>query len=83
VAEVDVEPSGGDETFWVTDAAASAVAIAEALGKDGLAAGLLVQASGLKLFSLAGFVQRQDQRLARAPGQLKGVIGAASTPFDV
>jgi chorismate mutase len=83
VAEVEVEPSGGDETFWVTDAAAAPSAIEEALGRDGLAASLLVQTGGLKLFSLAGYVQRQDERLARAPGDLKGVIGAASTPFDV
>ncbi len=83
VAEVDVEPSGGDETFWVTDAAASPAAIADALGRDGLAGSLLVQAGGLKLFSLAGYVQRDDKRLARAPGELKGVIGAASAPFDV
>lgn len=83
VAEVEVEPSGGDETFWVTDAAAAPARIVEALGADGLAASLLAQAGGLKLFSLAGYVQREDQRLARAPGALKGVIGAASTPFDV
>jgi chorismate mutase len=83
VAEVEVEPSGGDETFWVTDAPGSPDAIAEALGRDGLAADLLVQAGGLKLFSVAGYVQRHDERLARAPGDLKGVIGAASTPFDV
>jgi len=43
----------------------------------------MAQAGGLKLFSLAGYVQRDDRRLARAPGDLKGVIGAASTPFDV
>lgn len=83
VAEVDVEPSGGDETFWVTDAPAAPAALAEALGRDGLAASLMAQAGGLKLFSLAGYVQRDDRRLARAPGDLKGVIGAAPTPFDV
>lgn len=83
VAEVDVEPSGGDETFWVTDAPASAASIADTLSRDGLAGSLLVQAGGLKLFSLAGYVQRDDQRLTRAPGELKGVIGAASAPFDV
>ena len=83
VAEVEMEPSGGDETFWVTDCAASPGAVVDELGRDGLAASLLAQAGGLKLFSLAGFVQRDDGRLARAPGDLKGVIGAASTPFDV
>ena len=40
-------------------------------------------AGGLKLFTLAGFVQREDERLHQAPGELKGVIGAASMPFDV
>ena len=55
----------------------------ETLGRDGLAAELMTHGSGLKLFSLAGFVQDQDARLARAPGDLKGVIGAATTPFDV
>jgi hypothetical protein len=83
VAEVEVEPSGADETFWVTDAAAPSTTIEAALGRDGLAATLLAQAGGLKLFSLAGYVQRQDERLARAPGRLKGVIGAASLPLDV
>ncbi|HUO22119.1 MAG TPA: chorismate mutase [Caulobacteraceae bacterium] len=83
VAAVEVEPSGGDETLWVTDSALPAAKIVEALARDGLAADLLVQAGGLKLFTLAGFVQRGDARLERAPGELKGVIGAASTPFDV
>jgi len=83
VAQIEVEPSGSDETFWATDSQSSAGAITQALGHDGLAASPLAQAGGLKLFALAGFVQRQDERLARAPGQLKGVIGAAPTPFDV
>lgn len=38
---------------------------------------------GLKLFSLSGFFQADDPRLARAPGQLTGVIGAAPEQFDV
>ena len=83
IAQVDVEPSGNDETFWVTDAPQSAPAIIETLGQIGFAAEMLGDAGGLKLFALAGYVQRQDERLARAPGRLKGVIGAASTPFDV
>jgi chorismate mutase len=83
VAQVEVEPSGRDETYWVTDAPQSAPAVIEALGRIGFAGELMASAGGLKLFSLAGFVQRQDERLNSAPGELKGVIGAASSPFDV
>lgn len=83
VAEVEVEPTGDDVTFWVTDAALPAAAIEEALGRDGVAADLLAQAGGLKLFTLAGFHQPEDERLARAPGRLTGVIGAAPGPLDV
>ena len=43
----------------------------------------MLQSGGLKLFSLAGFYQKDDERLARAPGRLSGVIGAAPEPFDV
>src|SRR5207302_459280 len=73
VAEVEVEPTGADNTFWVTDAPSP----------DGAAATLLVEAGGLKLFTLAGFYQADDPRLARAPGKLSGVIGAAPAPLDV
>ncbi len=83
VAEVEVEPTGGDQTFWVTDSPKSASAIVEALGQDGVAAEPLAEAGGLKLFSLVGFFMPGDERLARAPGKLTGVIGAAPTPFDV
>jgi hypothetical protein len=83
VAEVEVEPTGGDETFWVTDAARPAASIEEALGRDGVAARLLAEAGGLKLFGLAGFYMDGDERLSRAPGSLTGVIGAAPAPFDV
>ncbi len=83
VGEVDVEPTGADNTFWVTDATQRAEAIEEALSHDGVAASLLVEAAGLKLFRLAGFYQTDDQRLARAPGELSGVIGAAPSPLDV
>lgn len=83
VAEVEVEPTGDDRTFWVTDAAQPAPAIEEALSRDGVAATLLVAASGLKLFVLSGFYQANDPRLARAPGALSGVIGAAPAPLDV
>jgi len=83
VAQVEVEPSGRDETFWVTDSAKSPPAIIEELGRIGFAAEMLANAGGLKLFTLAGYVQREDPRLLEAPGELKGVIGAASMPFDV
>jgi chorismate mutase len=83
VAAVDVEPTGDDRTFWVSDAPGPAAGIEGALGRDGVAAELLAEAGGLKLFLLAGFYQREDERLARAPGQLNGVIGAAPAPLDV
>ena len=83
VGEVDVEPTGDDRTFWVTDAAEPAAAIEAALSRDGVAADLAAEAGGLKLFVLAGFYQRDDARLARAPGRLSGVIGAAPAPLDV
>lgn len=82
-ARVEVEPTGGDITFWVTDAAGASGAIIDALGRDGVAADPLAEAGGLKLFALAGFYQPEDERLARAPGSLTGVIGAAPAPFDV
>jgi len=83
VAEVEVEPTGDDRTFWVTDAPQPGPAIEEALSRDGVAATLLLQAGGLKLFVLSGFYQATDPRLARAPGKLSGVIGAAPGPLDV
>ncbi|MBL8555688.1 MAG: chorismate mutase [Phenylobacterium sp.] len=83
VAAVDVEPTGDDVTLWVTDAPEPAATVEEALSKDGVAAELLVEAGGLKLFGLAGFYQADDARLARAPGRLSGVIGAAPGLLDV
>lgn len=83
VAAVAVEPTGADHTLWVTDAEQGAPAIIDALSRDGVAATPLAQAGGLKLFTLAGYFQRDDARLARAPGRLSGVIGAAPAPFDV
>jgi chorismate mutase len=83
VAEVEVEPTGGDNTFWVTDAAQPARAVEDALSRDGVAATLLAETGGLKLFMLSGFYQPGDPRLARAPGKLSGVIGAAPAPLDV
>ncbi len=82
-ADVAIEPSGADETFWVTDAPGPAQDVVDALGKDGVAACQVQAAGGLKLFKLLGFYQSDDPRLKRAPGRLTGVIGAAPTPFDV
>ena len=82
MAEVAVEPTGDDETYWVTDAPGPAAAVEEALGRDGAAARLLAEAGGLKLFGLSGFYMPGDERLARAPGRLTGVIGASPQPFD-
>ena len=83
VGEVAVEPSGGDETFWVTDAPGPAGAIEEALSHDGVAGRMIGFGGGLKLFALAGFYQTDDERLARAPGRLSGVIGASPAQFDL
>ncbi len=83
VADVAIEPSGADETFWVTDSTEPAAAIVDTMAKDGVAACQLRAGGGLKLFKLAGFYQSDDKRLQRAPGRLAGVIGAAPTPFDV
>ena len=83
VAEVEVEPTGDDRTFWVTDAPGSATTIEAALSRDGVAGDLVAEAGGLKLFALMGFYQAGDERLARAPGRLSGVIGAAPSPLDV
>jgi hypothetical protein len=53
------------------------------MSRDGVAATLVAEAGGLKLFKLAGYYQPTDERLARAPGRLSGVIGAAPAPLDV
>lgn len=70
-------PTGDDRTFWVTDSPLPDARIVAALGASGLAASSLIEAGGLKLFALAGYVQAQDGRLTDAPGSLQGVIGAA------
>jgi len=70
-------PTGNDRTFWATDSQWTDARIVEALGGRGLAASPLIEAGGLKLFALAGYVQAEDGRLTSAPGTLSGVIGAA------
>lgn len=70
-------PTGDDVTFWVTDAAAGEAAIVDHFSGNGLAATPCLSLGGLKLFSLAGYVQSHDARLSTAPGRLSGVIGSA------
>lgn len=70
-------PTGDDLTFWVTDAAVGEAAIVDHFSGNGLAATPCVSLGGLKLFSLAGYVQSHDVRLSTAPGRLSGVIGSA------
>ncbi|HZZ36044.1 MAG TPA: chorismate mutase [Caulobacteraceae bacterium] len=83
VADTRPEPSGNDMTFWVTDVRGPLSAVEAALAAAGVAGELLIQAGGLRLFALHGFYQEHDPRLAKAPGRLSGVIGAASAPLDV
>jgi chorismate mutase len=83
VAEVAAEPTERDETYWVTDAAEPATHIELVLAREGVAARLIAEAEGVRLFGLAGFFERDHAKLARAPGALKGVIGASPTPFDL
>ena len=82
IAQVEVAPTGADQTLWVTDAPDIGKTI-EALSHDGVAGGPLAQHGGLTLYALAGYYQHHDARLARAPGRLHGVIGAAPEPFDL
>jgi len=79
VADVPVEATGDDETYWVSDAPDAQAALDAA----GFNARLIAAAEGSRLFALEGFVQRDDARLAKLPGQVKGVLGAAPTPFDL
>ena len=84
VALVAAEPSGeGDETLWVTDSPKYAYEIETAMSQDGVAARLVTEANGLKLFALSGFYQANDDRLARAPGSLTGVVGVVPVAFDL
>lgn len=70
-------PTGDDRTFWATDSILPNSRISGALSDAGLVATPLIEAGGLKLFVLAGYVQAEDGRLNGAPGKLSGVIGAA------
>lgn len=81
VAAVPTDATGDDRTFWITDAAGPPERVEARLGEAGFAADLAAEAGGLMLWSLAGYVQPSDPRLARAPGRLTGVIGAAPGPI--
>ena len=72
VAAVDLAPSGADQTLWVTDALEPDEQIQAALSSLGMAGDRLADGRGLRLFSIAGYVQADDARLASAPGRLKG-----------
>jgi hypothetical protein len=82
VSSEDTGPTGGDETYWVTDAPGAASRVVEALGAAGFAAETVSETGGLKLMALAGYVQAHDPRLDACPGRLKGVIGSSPQPFD-
>ena len=82
VARVEVGPTGQDETWRATDAAGTFSPVERALGEAGLAGEVVAEAGGLKLVALAGYLQPDDARLARAPGRLMGVVGAAPLPLD-
>ncbi|MFN3229391.1 MAG: chorismate mutase [Asticcacaulis sp.] len=82
VGPVATEPTGHDLTLWVTDAPEPADQIIDILGRIGFAADLISSATGLKLFALSGYVQKDDIRLLSAPGRISGVIGAVAAPFD-
>jgi len=77
VQQTQPGPTGHDRTFWATDSGLPNSRILDALSDAGLAATPLIEAGGLKLFVLAGYVQAEDGRLNGAPGTLSGVIGAA------
>ena len=80
-AAIAPEPTGDDVTFWVSDAQASENKLIEVLSHRGLAAEWLCSAQGVKLFSIIGFVQENDERLkgtlGGSLGSLSGVIGSA------
>ena len=69
------EPSGQDRTWWLTDASGKPSEIEQALLQLGLSARHALSVGGIGLFQIDGYVQREDARLAQAPGRLAGVIG--------
>ena len=69
------EPSGQDRTWWLTDAPGKPSGVEDALLQLGLTARHALSVGGIGLFQIDGYVQREDVRLAKAPGRLAGVIG--------
>jgi len=69
------EPSGDDRTWWLTDAPIKPWEVEEALTGLGLSGRHALLVGGLGLYLIDGYVQRDDARLAQAPGRLAGVIG--------
>lgn len=69
------EPSGDDRSWWITDSPQGADEVEAALGELGFAARHALRLGGVGLYQLSGYVQPQDDRLAKAPGRLSGVIG--------
>lgn len=69
------EPSGQDRTWWLTDAPGKPFEIEEALLQLGLTGRHALTVGGVGLYQIDGYVQREDARLAQAPGRLAGVIG--------
>jgi chorismate mutase len=83
VAQIEVEPSGYDETYFVTDAIGTPAAVETRFGELGFAVRTLYHVQGLRLMGISGFVQADDPRLRDAPGRLNGVIGAAPMALDL
>jgi chorismate mutase len=77
VASVALEPTGDDQTFFVTDWAGSEADLMTALSEQGLAGERLCHIQGLSLVTLSGFVQENDARLKDRFGTLSGVVGVA------
>ena len=83
VAQVKPEPSGaGEETLWITDSKTDGYEIETVMSINGLAGRLIAEASGLKLFTISGFIEQGDGRLDLLPGDLTGVVGVVPSPFD-
>jgi chorismate mutase len=77
IAAVALEPTGDDQTFFVTDWPGSEAELLAALSEQGFAGERLAHVQGLSLVSLSGFVQENDARLKDRFGSLSGVVGVA------
>jgi chorismate mutase len=77
IASAALEPTGDDQTFFVTDWPGSQADLLSALSEQGFAGERLSYVQGLSLVSLSGFVQENDPRLKDRFGSLSGVVGVA------